>query len=55
MSETLARTVAGQGYPVHDPAEAVIVVDRVVLAQRLSQKVSEPTSERKRQVNSGRC
>src|SRR6516165_596197 len=31
LSETLARTVAGQGYPVHDPAEAVIVVDRVVL------------------------
>jgi len=55
LSETLARTVAGQGYPVHDPAEAVIVVDRVVLAQRLSQKVSEPTSQRKRQVNSGRC
>ena len=55
LSETFARTVAGQGYPVHDPAEAVIVVDRVVLAQRLSQKVSEPTSQRKRQVNSGRC
>src|SRR5207237_206864 len=27
----LARLVAGQGHPVHDPAEAVVIVDRVVL------------------------
>src|SRR5438034_9604044 len=29
--EKLPRLIAGQGHPVHDPAEAVVIVDRVVL------------------------
>jgi hypothetical protein len=55
MRESSVRLVATEGYPMHDPAKAVIVVDRVMLDAAIVPEASDPTSQRKRQVNSGRC
>ena len=46
-----ARPLAGNRYPVHVATKAVVVLTGLCWAQRLYQKASESTSQRRRQVN----